>query len=253
MTAGRVTLRLRERGADESYDVELSASEAAVSEPGTLLQLRNDHDVVAEVLYIVSPSYAFEIDEGHPPRYDDAVPVADTWEDLEARGFDIPQWRKPAYEYRAEHDESMRRLAAMQGYGPAPLAGDDVVGIGDDYDEVASGGWELRRLATGDNAQMTHWRLPAGATAAEVRNRTTEQLWFVLAGAGEVWRHRDGEPPRIDAVRPGGSLRVPVGTSVQVRADDASDIELVGATAPPSPGPRESVPADGGLGHPSGA
>ena len=54
------------------------------------LQLRNDGDDEAEVLYIVSPSYVFEADGDDPPIYDDAVVVFETWEELLQSNYSDP-------------------------------------------------------------------------------------------------------------------------------------------------------------------
>ncbi len=66
VTGGRLTIRMKERDALEPYDLNVATGHAVVSEPGTLFQLRNDSGEDAEVLYIVSPSYAFEGEEGKP-------------------------------------------------------------------------------------------------------------------------------------------------------------------------------------------
>jgi hypothetical protein len=46
------------------------------------------------VLYIASPSYVFEIDEQGRVRYDDAVALAETWDELRASRW---MWPPPAY------------------------------------------------------------------------------------------------------------------------------------------------------------
>jgi mannose-6-phosphate isomerase-like protein (cupin superfamily) len=66
--SGGLTVRMRDASSPEPYDLELRPGQAVVSEPGTLFQLRNDSDAAAEVLYIVSPSYVFEMEGGEVTR-----------------------------------------------------------------------------------------------------------------------------------------------------------------------------------------
>ncbi len=62
--AGELTVRMKDRGMAAFYDVPLKAGQAVVTRPETLFQLRNDCNAVAEVLYIASPSYVFEMNAG---------------------------------------------------------------------------------------------------------------------------------------------------------------------------------------------
>jgi hypothetical protein len=88
--------------------------------PARSFQLRNDGNIVAEVLYIVSPAFVSE-SEGDRVRYCDALLVARTWEELSATSADIPAMRTTSYEARASREESLRRLAVQKGRIPAPL------------------------------------------------------------------------------------------------------------------------------------
>lgn len=240
--SGRLETRMREAGASEPYVLEVEAGQAVVSEPGTLLQLAAPGDEVAEVLYIVSPSYVFEM-AGDRIVHDDAIPVADGWDEIEAKGEEAPTPSLTPYEARALRAEAHRRLAARKGQGPAPLDAEAVVSLPEAYDHLAPDGSEIRLLVGGENGGLCHCVLRRGRVSAPVRHRTIEELWYVLEGSGEVWRGRDAER-RIDPVRAGDSVRIPVGTSFQFRAGD-SDLKLLLATMPPWPGPQEAVAADG--------
>ena len=98
--------------------------------------------------------------------------------------------------------------------------------------------------------------LPAGAVSRPVRHRTVEEVWYVLAGAGAVWRC----PPDVDpqdapavAVAPGDALVIPTGWAFQFRADAGADLRFLCVTMPPWPGMDEAEPAPqpGGLGAPT--
>jgi hypothetical protein len=103
-------LGVRMKGATgEPYDLQLTAGQAVVVEPGTLFQLRNDSGDRAEVLYIVSPSYVFE-QHGDAVTYDDATLVAQTWEELAASGYDLTRLSVSQDEAPTRRDEAKRRL-----------------------------------------------------------------------------------------------------------------------------------------------
>jgi mannose-6-phosphate isomerase-like protein (cupin superfamily) len=110
LSAGTLTVRMKDVSCAEPYDLALQAGQAAVAEPGTLFQLRNDSDIPAEVLYVVSPSYVFEMENGEV-QYDDAILVARTWEELAVSNYDSAELKLRADEARARRAEAMRRLA----------------------------------------------------------------------------------------------------------------------------------------------
>jgi mannose-6-phosphate isomerase-like protein (cupin superfamily) len=113
VTAGALTVRMKETGAVE-YDVHVTAGQAVLIEPGTLLQLRNDGDDEAEVLYIVSPSYVFEADGDDSPIYDDAVVVFETWEELRQSNYSYQTGSESLENVLARRDQSLARLAAQR-------------------------------------------------------------------------------------------------------------------------------------------
>ena len=109
-----------------------------------------------------------------------------------------------------------------------------------DPDAVAPDGSEVRLLCSLAGGSMAHFRLPAGACSAAVVHRTVGELWFVVAGEGELWRSREGIAETV-ALRPGVSVSIPVGTSFQFRSSPASEVAVVGVTMPPWPGDEEAV------------
>lgn len=246
LVAGTLTVRLKDPLSAGPYDVALKPGQAAVSRPGTLCQLRNDSEVPAEVLYIVSPSYVFEIDDGQVV-HDDAILAARNWDDLAASNYEVPALKVSQYEARARRAEAMRRLALRKGNGPQPLEREVVCSLKTEYDYLAPDGSEIRLLVAGENGGFAHCVLPAGKTSAPVRHRTVEELWYVIEGAGEIWRAREGDSSRVDTICAGDSIRIPVGTSFQFRASADGDLKLLLATFPPWPGSQEAVSVSGGF------
>jgi len=112
VVGGRLTVRMKDGGRPGFYDNTLISGQAVVAQPGTLYQLRNDADLDADVLYIVSPSYIFHMD-GDEVLYDDAVLVARTWEELLTKDYQVPQLEIDIV------DAAVRRDAARQALNAA--------------------------------------------------------------------------------------------------------------------------------------
>ena len=80
VVSGGLTVKMKDPGEAQPYVLEVAAGSAVVSEPGALLQLCNETEQDVEVLYIVAPSYVFEIGADGQVIYDDSIQIADDWE-----------------------------------------------------------------------------------------------------------------------------------------------------------------------------
>lgn len=111
-------------------------------------------------------------------------------------------------------------------------------------DDMAPDGSEVRLLAQLDSCGMAEFRLPAGRVSQAVEHRTVEEIWYVVSGAGEMWRSQEGreEVVRLSA---GLSLTIPVGTRFQFRAIDGRTLIVIGVTIPRWPGPEEGQVREG--------
>jgi mannose-6-phosphate isomerase-like protein (cupin superfamily) len=92
---------------------------------------------------------------------------------------------------------------------------------------------------------FAHFSLEPGAVARAVVHATVQEIWYVVAGDGSMWR-RAGEVTSEDALRPGVCLTIPVGTAFQIRAG-TSGLQVVAVTMPPWPigSATEATPVDG--------
>ncbi len=108
------------------------------------------------------------------------------------------------------------------------------------YDVLAPDLSEIRVLVAGQRGSMAHGTLPPGRVSLAVRHRTVEELWFVVSGRAEIWR-KLGEVESVDAVGPGTSLSLPVGTHFQVRTVGDEPFCFIMVTMPPWPGAHEAV------------
>jgi mannose-6-phosphate isomerase-like protein (cupin superfamily) len=111
-------------------------------------------------------------------------------------------------------------------------------------DAVAPDGAEVRLLCGLARGGLALFSLPPGAVAKPVAHRTVEELWFVVAGTGRIWR-KLGAEEEITDLAAGLSLAIPTGTRFQFRCDGAEPLVILGATMPPWPGPDEAYFVEG--------
>jgi mannose-6-phosphate isomerase-like protein (cupin superfamily) len=109
---------------------------------------------------------------------------------------------------------------------------------------VAPEGSDVRVLLALRGGSMAHFELPAGRMSKAVTHRTVEEIWYVLAGEGEIWR-RQGEREEITGLQPGRCLTIPAGTHFQFRASSHVAVSAVAINMPPWPGVEEAIAVDG--------
>jgi len=79
---GKLEVWMKDADQLEPYSLRLEAECAIITRPGTFLQFRNPTGLSCRVLYIVSPTYLFVMEEGRVV-YDDSVVLEEDWEELE--------------------------------------------------------------------------------------------------------------------------------------------------------------------------
>ncbi len=104
---------------------------------------------------------------------------------------------------------------------------------------------DVRVLLAVPGGSMVHFTLAARATSRAVQHRTVEEIWYVIAGTGELWR-RQRDRETVVALAPGVCATIPVGTSFQFRASGPGSLEIVAVTMPPWPGDDEAEPVNPG-------
>jgi mannose-6-phosphate isomerase-like protein (cupin superfamily) len=105
---------------------------------------------------------------------------------------------------------------------------------------LAPDGSAVRPLLALSSGSMTHFELAAGGVARAVTHRTVEEIWFVVAGRGEMWR-RQGAREETVPLEPGVCLTIPLGTQFQFRASPSEPVSVIGVTMPPWPGDDEAI------------
>lgn len=108
------------------------------------------------------------------------------------------------------------------------------------HDVLAPDGSQIRFLPHVEGGSMVHCTLPPGAVSLAVTHRTVAELWYVLAGSGELWR-RQGEREEIVPLQPHTAHSIPLGTHFQFRNPGPEPLTFVIVTMPPWPGMDEAV------------
>ncbi len=116
--------------------------------------------------------------------------------------------------------------------------------LSENADVLAPDGSEVRLLAAGKSGSMAHFTLRPAAVSKAIVHRTVEELWFITAGQGRMWRKVAAEED-ITELRPGVSLLIPAGTSFQFRCDGDEPLQAVGVTMPSWPGDGEAIFVEG--------
>jgi mannose-6-phosphate isomerase-like protein (cupin superfamily) len=113
---------------------------------------------------------------------------------------------------------------------------------------TAPDGSDVRVLLSLAGGSMAHFSLAAGAVSGAVTHRTVEEIWFVVSGAGRMWRKQEGKgasKEEIVELSPGTCLTIPRGTHFQFRAAEHQPLAAVAITMPPWPGEGEAVAVTG--------
>jgi mannose-6-phosphate isomerase-like protein (cupin superfamily) len=93
-------------------------------------------------------------------------------------------------------------------------------------------------------ASFAHFELAAAQVSQAVSHAGVQEIWYVIAGSGQMWR-ADGAAESVDELVPGVCLTIPLGTSFQFRAG-AGGLRVVAVTIPPWPDdPDEARPRRG--------
>jgi hypothetical protein len=104
---GRLEARLRDESKSEPYTVRLAEHQAVLVRPGAFLQLINPSVFPCRTLYVVGPAYVFDADDDGTIRYEDAVTLNESWDQLAELGYLPPRLREADV-------TSERRDAALQ-------------------------------------------------------------------------------------------------------------------------------------------
>jgi mannose-6-phosphate isomerase-like protein (cupin superfamily) len=109
---------------------------------------------------------------------------------------------------------------------------------------IAPDGSDVRVLLGLKGGGMAHFELAPNQTSKAITHRTVEEIWYFLAGRGEMWLSQDGRSAVVDIYR-GLCLTIPLGTHFQFRSFGGEPLSAIGVTMPPWPGESEAIPVTG--------
>jgi len=111
-------------------------------------------------------------------------------------------------------------------------------------DHIAPDGSAIRSLLRVRGGSLAYCTLRAGATSKAVVHQTIEEIWYCLAGTGQVWRSGLAEA-QITDLAPGTCITIPIGTQFQFRTIGPNELQLLIVSIPPWPGAYEALPVAG--------
>jgi mannose-6-phosphate isomerase-like protein (cupin superfamily) len=121
-----------------------------------------------------------------------------------------------------------------------------------DPDTVAPDGSEIRVLGGEPRGGYAHCRVRSGSATHPVRHQTVVELWYVVSGAGQLWRRDDQGTEEVVSLVPGVCVDIPLATDFQFRSTGDGPLDVLLLTMPRWPGPREARPADARRWAPTG-
>jgi mannose-6-phosphate isomerase-like protein (cupin superfamily) len=111
-------------------------------------------------------------------------------------------------------------------------------------DAVAPDGSDVRILLQLAGGGMAHFELRPGKISKAVTHRTVEEIWFFIAGSGQMWR-KQGDHAEITDISRGLCLTIPLGVHFQFRSLGPEPLAAIGVTMPPWPGDGEAIVVPG--------
>lgn len=110
---------------------------------------------------------------------------------------------------------------------------------------IAPDGSSVKPLCTLPGvASFAHFELAPEQVSQAVSHASVQEIWYVIAGGGRMWRANSATEATTDLV-PGACLTIPLGTAFQFRAG-RDGLRVVAVTVPPWPGdPGEARPERG--------
>jgi mannose-6-phosphate isomerase-like protein (cupin superfamily) len=186
----------------------------------TFLQL-----VLLPVIMVGQNVQAASADRRSKATYDDATMILS----------EVRQIQAHLVAQDADRQRLRERLLAAEG--PTPF---DTLALPAEPTVVAPDGSDVRVLLQLAGGSMAHFELAAGRVSVAVRHRTVEEIWYVVAGTGRMWRSSPDGRADVVVLAAGVCLTIPVGTTFQFRADSDGPLSAVAVTMPPWPGDGEA-------------
>jgi mannose-6-phosphate isomerase-like protein (cupin superfamily) len=106
-------------------------------------------------------------------------------------------------------------------------------------DVTAPDGSDVRLLLSLKGGSMAQFELAPGRVSRAAVHKTVEEIWYFIAGKGQMWRKLGVQEEVVD-VQTGVCITIPVGTHFQFRSMGEEPLMAVAITMPPWPGDEEA-------------
>ena len=107
---GTLKVIMKDYESREPYPLNVPTQHGVLSEPGTFFQLINDGPSFCRVLYIVGPAFVFETDDEDRVKYNDAIVLPYSWEELRKQNWK-PAELDDSKDMHIARAESFKRLS----------------------------------------------------------------------------------------------------------------------------------------------
>jgi mannose-6-phosphate isomerase-like protein (cupin superfamily) len=124
------------------------------------------------------------------------------------------------------------------------MDGFDTKRLPEGIDDIAPDGSNVRILRGLPRGGMAHFELAPADTSTAVTHRTVEEIWYFLAGRGEMWRKLNAHE-EVVSIEPETCVTLPLGTHFQFQSTGDVPLTALGVTMPPWPGESEALQVDG--------
>ena len=114
----------------------------------------------------------------------------------------------------------------------------------EDWDELAPDGSRVRKLLRAEAGDMAHFEMPPGEVSTAEIHPEFEELWYFVAGQGEMWR-KQGDREELVEVKSGVGISIPKNTVFQFRSFGDVSLEAIGVTMPPWSGESSVINVQG--------
>ena len=111
-------------------------------------------------------------------------------------------------------------------------------------DAVSPAGADIRFIMDGTTGNMIHSTVKPGQINRATIHATVSEFWYVLEGAGQIWRKDDNGEKIVDLVA-GTAIDIPVGTAFQYRCNGFEALKFICITMPAWPGDNEATHLEG--------
>lgn len=94
-------------------------------------------------------------------------------------------------------------------------------------------------------ASFARFDLAPGQVSRAVSHASVQEIWYIVAGSGQMWRSQDGRD-ELTSLEAGVCLTIPLGTTFQFRAGH-DGLRAVAVTIPPWPEDQDEARFEHGV------